>query len=147
MTHRSASSFARRLTAFCSCLSLLAAADFSAEASKQRFNIPAEKAEKSLKLLSVQSGRQVLFPTDAVEGIRTKSVTGEMTAADALGKMLEGTLLLGIEDDQTGSLTVRRRAASNASGKSTHEPSEATRDPSGDVQKKTNFRHRKTNNR
>src|SRR5687767_4445470 len=108
MTHRIASAPAGRPTAFFCVLAWLTAAAFSAPAAKQTFNIPAAHAEKSLKMLSAQSGRQVLFPTEAVEGVRTKGVTGEMTAADALGKMLEGTLLVGIEDDQTGSLTVRR---------------------------------------
>lgn len=114
MTKSGASVVIRRLIAFC--FFSLAQVGWSAVPSKQKFNIPESMAEKSLKLLSVQSGRQVLFPTDAVEGVRTKPIAGEMTAADALSKMLEGTSLVGVEDNKTGSLTVRR-ASSPSDGK------------------------------
>lgn len=107
MTSPGASVLMRRLLIFC--FFFLAAKGLAGRASTQHFDIPAALAEQSLKMLSVQSGRQVLFPTDAVEGIRTKAVGGEMTAADALRRMLDGTSLMGVEDDKTGSLTVRRK--------------------------------------
>src|SRR3954471_24809547 len=69
----------------------------AAEASKVRFDLPADSAEVSLKRLSQQWGMEVLFPTDAVAGVRTNSVRGEMTARQALDVMLAGTALTAIE--------------------------------------------------
>jgi hypothetical protein len=85
-----------------------ASAGFPAEAARTYFNLPADTAERALKRLAEQSGREVLFPADAVEGVRTRVVKGEMTPDAALAAMLAGTVLVGVQDDKTGSLTVRR---------------------------------------
>lgn len=99
----------RRLFSGVCLLCLLGAnAGFPADAAKTNFDLPADTAERSLKRLAEQSGREVLFPADAVEGIRTRVVKGEMTPDAALAAMLAGTLLVGVQDDKTGSLTVRR---------------------------------------
>jgi len=110
MTPTSNPSFLRRRTAsfFCFLSLIVATSVFSAEPAKRRFDLPADTAEKSLKRLAEQSGREVLFPADAVEGVHTKAVKGEMTPQDALDAMLTGTVLIGVQDKKTGSLTVRR---------------------------------------
>ena len=64
-------------------------------------DLPADTAEKSLQRLSEQSGREVLFPADAVENMRTQAVKGEMTPRAALDAMLAGTTLMGFEDART----------------------------------------------
>ena len=73
-------------------------------------DLPADTAEKSLQRLSEQSGREVLFPADAVENMRTQPVKGEMTPRVALDAMLAGTTLTGVEDARTGAITIRRGA-------------------------------------
>lgn len=84
----------------------------AADPPKRHFDLPADSAERSLKRLSEQSGRELLFPAAVVEGVRTKPVQGEMTALQALNAMLAGTTLIGVQDDRNGSLTVRRSAPS-----------------------------------
>jgi iron complex outermembrane receptor protein len=79
------------------------------EASKKQFDLPEDLAEQSLKRLAAQSGREVLFPADAVEGVLTRAVKGEITPQAALAAMLTGTVLVGVQHEQTGSLTVRRQ--------------------------------------
>lgn len=85
-----------------------AAAGVAATPSLRQFDLPADIAERSLKRLAEQSGREVLFPADVVEGVRTRAVQGEMTPQAALNAMLSGTTLVGVQDEKTGSLTVRR---------------------------------------
>lgn len=81
---------------------------FADESQKHSFSIPAGHAEQTLKTLSEQSGRQVLYPTDVVAGIKTRAIQGEMTSLQALVAMLAGTPLVAVEDGKTGSLTVRK---------------------------------------
>lgn len=81
----------------------------AAEVRTARFDLPAGPADESLKLLARQSGREVLFPADAVKGVRTRAVKAEMAPEAALEAMLAGTVLVGIRDDETGALTVRRK--------------------------------------
>ncbi|MDB6170301.1 MAG: hypothetical protein JWM88_3165 [Verrucomicrobia bacterium] len=83
----------------------------AADLPRKAYNLPADTAEKSLKRLAEQSGREILFPTDAVEGVRTRAVHGEMTPEEALDAMLTGTVLVAVPDSQTGSLTVRRETS------------------------------------
>lgn len=92
-------------------LLLIAAAAFgAADTSTKPFNLPADGAERALKLFSEQSGLEVLFPTDTVKGIRTNAVQGQMTARAALEAMLADTGLKIVEDSKTGALTVRRES-------------------------------------
>lgn len=95
-------------------LSVLAKPSLS---SSRYFDLPADLAENSLKRLSEQSGWEVLFPADAVAGIRTNAVRGEMPPKSALDAMLQGTLLVGIQDERNGSLTVQRRTTEGAQQK------------------------------
>ena len=109
----------RRHLAFLCLLCLSGAVPgFAATSAQRHFDLPADSAEKSLKRLSEQSGREVLFPADAVEGVQTRAVKGEMAPQAALDAMLIGTVLVGVQDAKTGSLTVRReKPASNAEKK------------------------------
>jgi iron complex outermembrane receptor protein len=58
-------------------LALLLANTAAAAASSERtFDVPAGVAEQRLLELSEQAGVQILFPANAVEGIRTNAVQG-----------------------------------------------------------------------
>ncbi len=92
-----------------------------------RFNIPANDADKSLKQLSQQSGVEVLFPTAAVAGVRTKAVRGEMLPREALDAMLAGTLLVSVRDTRTGSLTVKRESGEARNGQRAAQPTTSDR--------------------
>jgi len=88
---------------FACCLGLMAtAARLSAAApEKRRFDVPADLAEKSLPMFSVQSGFEVLFSSDAAFGVRTHAIKGEFLPGEAVAKMLAGTTLC-VRDERDG---------------------------------------------
>jgi hypothetical protein len=84
---------------------LLGAAE---HAAKKAFDIPAGEAAHALKQFSAQSGAQVIFPEDAIEGARTNALKGAFTPAEAMDRLLSGTNLRAAQDRQSGSFAVRR---------------------------------------
>jgi outer membrane receptor protein involved in Fe transport len=74
----------------------------------QRFNIAAGAAEVALKQFSTQSGRPVIVPTSLIEGVRTRTVTGEFTAQAALDRMLASTGLVAQLDETSGAFAIVR---------------------------------------
>ena len=105
----------RRFSALAALLALTLAASAQTPATKS-FNVPADLATNAIKAFSGQSGVEVLMPTDAVKGVRTHAVAGEMTPRAALEKMVAGTGLTVIQDEKTGALGLRAdpAAAKNA---------------------------------
>jgi outer membrane receptor for monomeric catechols len=77
-------------------------------ATKQKFDLPENSVEKSLKRLADQAGVEVLYPTNFARDVRTRAVRGEFTPREALERMLAGTGLIAAEDVKSGALTVRR---------------------------------------
>src|SRR5262249_39766045 len=75
------------------------------------FNLPADVAEKTLKLFSEQSGRGVVFLSARVRGIRTNPVRGQLTPREALDRMVEGTALTASLDEKTGAFAIRREGS------------------------------------
>src|ERR1019366_2049855 len=75
------------------------------------FNVPSDVAENSLKKFSAQSGREVLFDSDAVGRVTTNAVVGTYIPREALDRMLANTELLAIEDEKTGAFAVQRAVA------------------------------------
>ena len=110
------------------CLPLFAQTQATAE---RMFNLPADTAEKTLKLFSQQSGRALIMGAAAVNGVRTNEVKGEFTPRHALDRMLANTGLEAVEDAKSGSLGVRK--ATNLSSKTDVPPADA----SADAKKKT----------
>lgn len=84
----------------------LTAAAFAAEPTRQ-YDLPTSTAETALKQFSEQSGAGVVFFSDAVKGIPTNAVKGQLTARDALTQLLAGTPLVITEDPKTGAFAVR----------------------------------------
>lgn len=120
----SARRIALHLTAvWCSAV-LMSSALFAAEAGKKAYDLPADRAEKSLKQFSAQSGLEVLFPTRTVGRTRTNTVRGDLTAREAIERMLAGTGLVVTENPKTGAFTVA--SDPNGSGAA---PSEASNRP------------------
>jgi outer membrane receptor protein involved in Fe transport len=87
---------------------LAAAGAFAAEPVKKSFNVPADSAERALKRFAEQSGVDVVFPTDVVSGVRTNPVQGELTAREALDRLLAGTGLVATPDARSGTFAVKR---------------------------------------
>jgi outer membrane receptor protein involved in Fe transport len=88
------------------------------------FDIPAGEALASLKQAAQQAGVEIMFTAESVEGVRTNPVKGQLTAFEALSRMVAGTDLRIVRDERTGALAIsngrnarrpRRDAPSGAS--------------------------------
>ncbi len=89
--------------AFACWLGMIATAAWvsAGEPAARKFDVPADLAEKSLRVFSVQSGFEVLFSSDAVSGVRTNAINGEFLPSEAVKKMLAGTTLY-VRDERDG---------------------------------------------
>ena len=83
----------------------------AAEEDRRGYDLPADEAERSLKLFSQQSGRGVIVGTAAVKEVRTNAVKGTLTAEQALSRMLAGTGLVATRDEKNGAFAVRPEAS------------------------------------
>lgn len=63
----------------------------AAEDAVRRFDIPSGDALHTLKQFTAQSGAQVLYAADEVEGVKTKATQGQFTPRRALETLLNGT--------------------------------------------------------
>ncbi len=89
--------------AFACCLGIMATAAWvsAGEPEKRKFDVPADLAEKSLRMFSGQSGSEVLFSSEAASGVRTNAIKGEFLPGEAVKKMLAGTTLY-VRDERDG---------------------------------------------
>lgn len=99
----------RRWSAWACVFLLLWTHASAADTPKIKFDLPAGEAEPALKLFSDQSGQQVIFLSDVVQGIRTNAVRGEFTAEAALDRMIDGTDLIAVRDEATRAYALKRR--------------------------------------
>jgi iron complex outermembrane receptor protein len=81
------------MAAFALALALLFALPARAQSprSSPQFEIEAQDASVALAEFSSQADLQLLFDFDAVQGLRTRAVSGRMRVKDALGRLLTGT--------------------------------------------------------
>jgi len=100
---------------------------FAEESSKRVYNLPADAADRALKLFSEQSGRGLLITTEVARGVRTKAVKGEFTPREAIDQMLANTGLEAAQDEKNGAFVVKR--IGNATGRK--EADRASRDHEG----------------
>ena len=91
-------------------LTLIASA---ADAGRKSYSLPAGDAAATLKQFSAQSGEQIVYPVAQVTGARTNAVSGDLTAREALDRMLAGTDLEVVQDEKTGALAVKKAAGPN----------------------------------
>lgn len=82
----------------------LATAGFAAAETKNPFNIPEAAAAVSLMVFSEQSGHGVIFSTDAVKGVKTNAVHGELPAREALARLVARTGLAAKFDEPSGEI-------------------------------------------
>lgn len=62
-----------------------------ADPVKATVNIPPQELSSALKTLAGQTNSQLLFATDALQGVRTEGVSGSYTSEEALKRLLKGT--------------------------------------------------------
>lgn len=97
------------LAAGCGAFVFALAAFVQAEEDPRRgYDLPADLAERSLKLFSQQSGRSVIAAAEVVKEIRTNAVKGNLTAREALAQMLAHTGLVASQDNKNGAFAIRR---------------------------------------
>lgn len=87
---------------------LLLTASFAAEETKKSYDIPAGDAAAALKHFSATSGRETLFAAEAVRGVKTPAVSGELTVQEALDALLADTGLSATVDEKSGAIAIRR---------------------------------------
>jgi iron complex outermembrane receptor protein len=90
-------------------LAALAASAQAADAEKQSYNLPSGDAAQTLTQFAKASGRPIMFVVEKVRGERTNAVAGMMSPAEALQKMLTGTMLRIVRDEATGTFVVSRQ--------------------------------------
>lgn len=90
---------------------LAGAVAFAADTAPRRFDLAAGEASQTLKAFAVQAGREIMFPADALAGIRTSAVKGSFTPRDALDRLVAQTGLTVVEDARTGAFVVNRTTA------------------------------------
>lgn len=85
-------------------------------------------AEETLRIFAKQAGGQFVFSSEKVAGVRTRSVTGQYTKQEALERMLAGTGLRAVRDEETGALTIDRGESTDAEKeKETRKPKATSR--------------------
>ena len=110
------SSLRNRWTASLAFVLIFTAGALAAEVAKKNYQLPAGDAAVTLKRFSEQSGEQIVYPVDAVRGVQTNALSGELTARDALDRLVAGTELRVVQDASSGALAVNRVAGSAGTG-------------------------------
>lgn len=94
---------------------LISVAALAADEARKHYDIPAGDAAAALKQFSATSGHETLFAAEAVRGVKTPAVRGELTAREAVDALLTGTGLTALQDEKTGAIAVRRNPRPNDS--------------------------------
>ena len=94
----------------------LTLAAWAADAGRRAYDVPAGDAASTLKQFSAQSGEQIVYPVAQVTGLKTNAVNGDLTAREALERMVAGTDLQVVQDEKTGALGLKRAAGPNGVG-------------------------------
>jgi iron complex outermembrane receptor protein len=94
-----------------SVVAIAAASPAMAGETKVKFNIPAQSVKAAMPMFARQSGLQVLFPYDQVDGLRTRTISGTMTPQAALERMIAGTgLSINLSSGKVIALSMQNRA-------------------------------------
>lgn len=83
----------------------LGAALAFAQDRRVTFDIPAQPLEQALKLFQTQSGAEVLYAPPVIAGKTSAPVSGSLTVAEGIGRLLAGTGLAA-EADARGRLAI-----------------------------------------
>jgi len=83
----------------------------TAAALAENFDIPGGDLHAALKVYSTQSGVAVVVSDEAIKGTRTKGIKGDLSADDALAKILSGTGFTTSRDPSGVVEIIRNRSA------------------------------------
>ena len=99
---------ALRPVLFFLCWVLFVSVSSGDDEAKRTFDLPAGDASETLKRFAQQAHREIMFPAEPVDGMRTNAVQGEFTVRQGLDRLLAGTPLRATEDEKTGALAIVR---------------------------------------
>jgi iron complex outermembrane recepter protein len=102
-----------RSTALLACAPIALAVGPHATAQTVRFDIPPGSMNAALTEFGIQSGRAIAFSDDAVQGLSTRGVTGQLDRETALRSLIGGTPL-AFRRIPDGFAVVRSAAAATA---------------------------------
>lgn len=85
------------------------------DTTKRTFNVPAGDAHVALKQFAQQAGLELLYSAREIAGAKTNAVKGELTAQDALKRLLSGTRLIATPGKNRGAVAVTRAPDPNGS--------------------------------
>ena len=94
----------------------LSGATSAADQAKKSYQLPAGDAAATLKRFSELSGEQIVYPVDVVRGVQTNALSGELTAREALDRLIAGTDLRVVQDASSGALAINRVASPAGTG-------------------------------
>ncbi|MBP7142311.1 MAG: STN domain-containing protein [Opitutaceae bacterium] len=103
------------------CVILSTAATLRSEANdvgdttRRIFDVPAGEAHIALKQFAQQAGLELLYSAREIAGAKTNAVKGELTARDALKRLLSGTSLIAMPGKSRGAVAVTRAPDPNGS--------------------------------
>ncbi|MES2692997.1 MAG: TonB-dependent receptor [Verrucomicrobiota bacterium] len=107
--------FAVRRVPFLVALVLSSALSVAApDLSRKVFDLPRDRADRSLKRFSEQSGLEIIFSARVAQAVETQAVKGEMLPSAALAAMLAHTGLEAVQEPTTGALSIRPLPAGKA---------------------------------
>ncbi len=115
------------LLRLCVPLALACALTGRAEPALRTFDLPADQAERSLRLFAAQSGLEVLFSRTTTARVRTNPLRGDFEPLEAVQRLLAGTRLVATRDARSGAIIVSRaKSAGPAPAPAAQEPSPTT---------------------
>lgn len=90
---------------------------FASETAREprAFDIVGSPVDVALRQFAAQSGLEVLFATDAAQGVTTNALKGRMPAAQAIAQLLAGTPLSVVKTTRSGVLRIARTPAPKGS--------------------------------
>lgn len=81
--------------------------------TSRQFELASGPAEAALNEFAVQTGLQVLFPTELTSGVETNTVRGHYSVREALDRMLSDTGLSAKYNEDTGVIEISRAPLRN----------------------------------
>jgi iron complex outermembrane recepter protein len=76
-----------------------------ADSAKREIHIPSGDLAVALELLAKQSGSDLVFRPDHVQGLKTRGVDGQLSTEEAATRLLEGTSLI-LSIDSSGAMLI-----------------------------------------
>lgn len=102
-------------TLFCAAAMAVALFVGGAQAQTTNVHVPEQALSQSLKDIAGQTGTNILFTPDAVDGLRAHALAGNMSAREAVAQLIAGSNLEVVADGNGGLIVRKKEAPKRAS--------------------------------